>query len=201
MPYSNFSFEMVKDVLGIELREKSGLFAHVPELTIAGNFMPELLAENVPLALANNTEKARSELIIMPVLLALRKLESKQISLFSGIEFNVDEERELNGTCDFMISLSAEQLFLNAPIIALVEAKKENILAGIPQCIAEMKAAQLFNERRHEPARRMYGVVTTGSNWKFLTLEAQTVWIDLDEYYIKELGKIMGILHSMCAGN
>ena len=40
----------------------------------------------------------------------------------------------------------------------------------------------------------MYGVVSTGTAWKFLTLEANVVTIDIPEYYIDNLPKIMGIL-------
>ncbi len=67
-----------------------------------------------------------------------------RISLFSGINLDVDKERSLNGYCDFIISKSAEQFYLKAPIIIIVEAKNENIPDGIGQCIAEMIAAGLF---------------------------------------------------------
>jgi hypothetical protein len=46
------------------------------------------LQENVALALNINTEKARSEMIIAPMLIEVRKLLKKQVSIFSGIEFH-----------------------------------------------------------------------------------------------------------------
>lgn len=201
MPYDNYTFDKVKETLHLEIRDQPRLFDDIPEIEVPEVFTRELLDDNVPLALANNTEKARSELIITPVLLEIRKLKNKKISFFSGIEFNIDEQQELKGTCDFIISLSEEQFFLNAPVVTIVEAKKENITAGIPQCIAEMKAAQIFNERKENPLETIYGVVTTGSNWKFLKLKGNEVSIDLEEYHIKELRKILGILHFMCRKN
>jgi hypothetical protein len=36
--------------------------------------------------------------------------------------------------------------------------------------------------------------VTTGSAWKFLRLEGTTVTLDLKEYYIDNLGKLVGVL-------
>jgi hypothetical protein len=69
-----------------------------------------LLEENVPLALAINTEKARSELIVTPILLEVWRLMRREISLFSGIEFNVAPDRGLNGVCDFILSRSPMQL-------------------------------------------------------------------------------------------
>jgi hypothetical protein len=199
MPYSNFSFEHIK-LLGIRIEHEVGLFSNVESIEVPELFYREMQEDIVPLALSNNTEKARSELIISPVLLQLRKIENRKISLFSGIDFNVDEEKGLKGACDFIISLSDEQLFLNAPIITLVEAKKENIVQGIPQCIAEMKAAQIFNERRKNSIDTLFGIVTTGIHWQFLKLVDDLVFLDLDQYYIKELGKILGILHFMCHG-
>ncbi len=39
-------------------------------------------------------------------------------------------------------------------------------------------------------------LVTTGSIWQFLKLEGQVVQIDLSEYYLKDVNKILGILSS-----
>ena len=151
----------------------------------------------MPLARAINTEKARSELIISNVLVEVRKRLDHQISLFSGIEFNVDKASDLNGFCDFIISASPEQLMLNAPVITIVEAKNENLIGGLGQCIAEMVAADRFNQVEGNGIEIVYGVVTTGTAWKFLMLQDEVAYIDLDEYGIGEPGKIIGILTEM----
>ncbi len=155
------------------------------------------LAENVPLALAINTEKARSEFIIAPVLAAFRKRFDRKVSLFSGVDFSVDRERNLNGTCDFIISRSPEQFYVAAPVVAVVEAKKENIVGGLGQCLAEMVAARIFNETEKTGVSVVYGVVTTGSAWKFLKLSGERAYIDLLEYHVENLATIFGILSVM----
>ncbi len=66
----------------------------------------------------------------------------RQISVFSGFEFNVDPEEGLNGICDFLIARSPSQPLLQAPVLAIVEAKRENILDGIGQCVAAMIGVQ-----------------------------------------------------------
>jgi hypothetical protein len=159
----------------------------------------EALLENVPLALAISTEKARSELIIAPVLLEARRQAGRRVSLFSGSDFTVDPEQGLNGLCDFLLSLSPEQLTIEAPAVIVVEAKNENMKAGIGQCIAEMLAARLFNERKEQSLPAIHGAVTTGNIWKFLRLTGDTVAIDLVEYHINDVGRIVGILTSMLA--
>ena len=85
---------------------------------------------------------------------------------------------------------------ITAPVITIVEAKKENITGSLGQSIAEMIAAQLFNQELENPPQKIYGAVTTGSIWQFLQLENQTIYIDLREYYLNNVNKILGILSS-----
>ncbi len=196
MPYSQFTIEQIKSSFGIRLSEQVGIFGNIPEASYS-NFLSETLDYNIPLALAINSEKSRSELIVMPILIELRKQLSNQISLFSGKDFTVDAQKGLNGFCDFLISKSPEQLIIEAPVIALVEAKNDNIETGLGQCMAEMIAAQLFNHQKGNEVQKVYGVVTTGSLWKFMQLEDQTITIDLNEYFLGNVGKIVGILRSL----
>jgi hypothetical protein len=136
-------------------------------------------------------------LIISEILIELKRILNGQISLFSGVSLDVDKEQGLNGYCDFMISKSPEQFFIKAPLIAIVEAKNENIPSGIGQCIAEMIAAKLFNERAGQPLATLYGAVTIGNLWKFLKYKGNNVFIDQQEYHISNPAKIVGILVAM----
>ena len=151
----------------------------------------------MPLALAINTEKARSELIIANVLVELKRLYLDKIGFFSGIKFDVDKSKKLNGYCDFIISLTPEQMFLNAPVITIVEAKNDNIINGFGQCIAEMVAAQQFNAKEGNQIATIYGAVTSGNYWQFMKLQETTISIDLQDYMIDDVQKIMGILAAM----
>lgn len=195
MSYSDFNLEKVKKNFELTTYEKIDLFGDAPELECS-NLLTEILRYNIPLALASNSEKARSEMIIAPILIDLRRQLQDRINVFSGIEFDVESEKGLTGVCDFLISDSPEQLFVSAPVITLVEAKKENINAGLGQCVAEMLAARIFNERSGNDISVISGSVTTGSIWKFLKLEGSIINIDLTEYYLKDVNKILGILAS-----
>lgn len=193
MAYSDFTLSKFKKSFNIHIDEENNLFANIEPIQISEQ-LKDNLEETTELALAINTEKARSEMIITPILLEVRRKANYQISLFSGTEFNVDAEKGLNGYCDFIVSRSKEQLTINAPVIIIVEAKNENIKGGLGQCMAAMLAAQLFNEQEGNEIKTIYGAVTTGDIWKFLKLEGADVFIDLNNYYIKELNKILGIL-------
>lgn len=195
MAYSDFKLSEIIQKFELTLNEVSGLFGDVREEE-SSDLLTTILKENVDLAVSINTEKARSEMIISPILLEVRRKLNNEISLFSGVDFNVDNQQGLNGFCDFLISLSKEQLFVRAPVITLVESKNENLKSGLGQCIAEMLAAQLFNEQKQNAIKIVYGAVTIGTIWQFLKLEDQVISIDLTEYYIKDVKKILGILIS-----
>lgn len=192
MAYSDFTLAKTKDTFGLLLSETHNLFR-----TGAGvqpsDLLGRVLEENLVLATAINSEKARSEFLIAPVLSEVRRQMNYRISLFSGTEFNVDPAQGLLGFCDFILSASQEQYFITAPVMTIVEAKNENIIAGLGQCLATMVAAQLFNQRAGNKIDMIYGVVTSGTSWKFLTLVGKTAAIDSVEYHINEVDKILGI--------
>ena len=199
MAYSDFTLETIQQNFNLTVVEDQGLFSSIPDMEIS-QILKDNLTIKVPLALAINTEKARSELIISEILVELKRILNGKISLFSGINLDVDKEKGLNGYCDFIVSQSPEQFFLKAPVITIVEAKNENIPSGIGQCIAEMIAACLFNERAALPITKLYGAVTIGNIWKFIRYEQGMVYIDQQEYYINNPAKIVGILVAMATG-
>jgi hypothetical protein len=196
LAYSDFNLKKVKLDFQIQTIENLGLFDQIQPIEIS-DYLQKTLKRNVPLALAINTEKARSELIVINILLELKDILANRISLFSGIDFTVDREKGLAGFCDYIISGSAEQLYLDLPVITIVEAKNENITAGLGQCIAEMYGAQLFNQAGNQDLSYIYGAVTTGDEWRFVKLQGQVAYIDHKLYYITEIGKIIAILVKM----
>jgi len=196
MAYAEFSLSDATKGLGLVRQEDADLFSAAPEV-VPSAWLRAILDETVPLALAIHTEKARSELIVMPILVELRRLFEHRLGLFSGVSFDVDQARGLNGVCDYLVTRGPEQLVIEAPVLAVVEAKNDNVKGGLGQCIAEMVAARTFNEREGTGITTVYGAVTTGSIWKFLRLSGATVWIDAPEYYLERVGKILGILTSV----
>ncbi len=199
MSYSDFNIKQVQNDFDLEIIEKRGIFSAIEPIKMS-DYLAITLEENIPLAVSINTEKAKSELIISNVIVEIRKIFDRKISFFSGIEFNIDKEKGLNGYCDFLISLSSEQLFIKSPVIALVEAKNENIIGGLGQCIAEMIAAKIFNETEGNNIAAIYGTVTTGLIWKFIKLTGNTIQIDLKDYSLDgNPEQVIGILSSMMA--
>ena len=97
------------------------------------------------------------------------------------------------GFCDFLFSLSPLTIEIEAPVVSVVEAKKESILKGIPQCIAELVAAQIFNAAAGRPVATLYGAVTTGEIWQFLRLQGTIATIDQTEYHFSNVAQIVSV--------
>lgn len=199
MAYSDFTLREAIDRFGLTLTDVPDLFGDAPEVE-PGSLLRAVLPEFIPLALAINTEKARSELVIAPLLAALRAQLGHRFSVFSGIDFTVDPSQGLAGYCDFILSRSPEQQFLRSPVAAIVEAKNENLKSGLGQCVAAMVGARLFNEREGQPPDAVYGAVTSGSLWRFLRLKGAEVALDQQEYHVRQLPKLVGILSQIVVG-
>ncbi|WYM01832.1 MAG: hypothetical protein HEQ19_22305 [Gloeotrichia echinulata CP02] len=193
MPYSQFtSIGKVKEAFGLKTQE-GGRFIPTIEQIEASVTLKAYLEESLPLA-SSASEKARSEGIIYPILLEVRRILHRQISLFSGEDFTVDEAVGLNGMCDFLLSRSPEVLEIEAPVMVIVEAKKADLRTGFGQCIAEMVAAQRFNAAKNRPLSTVYGSITSGTQWRFLKLEGDIVTIDLLDYPLPPVEEILGML-------
>jgi hypothetical protein len=192
MAYSDFNLEQVEQELGIKLDESQRLFESVLPVQ-PSDWLRQTLDTFLSMATSVNSEKVRSEFIIAPILGEVKQRSKEPISLFSGKDFNVDSAKGLTGYCDFLLSRSPEQISVRAPVVAIVEAKKEDLITGIAQCIAEMVAAQIFNAKRDRPLANIYGAVTSGTNWRFLRLSGTTAYVDRDEYYVDRVDQILGI--------
>ncbi|MGF1478386.1 MAG: hypothetical protein ACFB4I_02695 [Cyanophyceae cyanobacterium] len=194
MPYSQFTLQEAVERFNLSLVDGEGFLTAQPiepSATLAA-----FLQESLPLT-GSASEKARSESIIYPVLLEVKRILQPGVSLFSGEEFNVDSSMGLNGVCDFILSRSAERLLVQAPVVMMVEAKKADLTLGLGQCVAEMVAAQRFNEAKQQNISTIYGCISSGTQWRFLQLNKQIITIDLIDYPLPPVPPILGLLVRM----
>lgn len=200
MSYSSFTALDLKNKFGINQTFENELFTSYQPIKPS----PLLIAsldQNSLFALEQGSEKARSEFIIAPIFAEIRFLAKDKISVFSGVEFNVDKKLGLSGFCDFLISRSTFQRELEAPVVVAVEAKQDDFKKGITQCISEMYAARLFNEKAGRNIDKIYGCVTTGDAWRFLFLENNFAKIEAELFDMRQdLEDILGILYAMALG-
>ncbi len=193
MAYTDFNFADLQKKLGLKNRREY-LFEAIQPI-VAGARLREALetAEDLPI----KSEKARSEWIVVPVLDDLRKRNDRYFTIYSGDRLDVDEKKGLKGECDFILAKETGSLSISAPILQLVEAKKGDIEAGIPQCAAQMLGARLFNEEQGIKLEHIYGCVTTGKDWQFLRLTGELLIIDKNTYYISEIDELLGVFQTI----
>ncbi len=117
-----------------------------------------------------------------------------EFGVYSGVSLEVDRGRSLFGSCDFLIGRRADPFLLGSPLLAVVEAKNEDIPGNLGQCVAEMVAVRVLNERKGHPLTVVHGAVTTGAEWLFLQLEGHAVTFDLRERFLDDVGPILGYL-------
>ncbi len=196
MAYSSFTLGKVSKTFHLETIRKRGIFAGIEPVEPSAQ-LTMVLERNLPFALTMGTEKAKSEMVVAQVLVELCLHFDNRVSLFSGIDFNVDATNGLMGVCDFLVSLSPQAFEVEAPAIILVEAKRDSLTDGLGQCVAEMVAAQRFNTDAGNDIPCVYGATTSGTEWFFLKLEGQTLSIDMTVYQLVQCDKILGILTSM----
>ncbi len=193
MSFSSFTLQSALEQFDLYLATNDSLFDGVRPVP-AGESVHRNLDTLGQLALRMNTEKARSEWLIAPVLGELWVRARRTICLLSGTDFTFDREAGLTGVVDFLIGKGPQVSFITAPVLAVVEGKNESIPGGQGQCAAEMVAALRFNQKAKTAIDTVYGVVTTGNSWLFHRLRERELAIDTREYSTSEVDQILGIL-------
>ncbi|CAK0761179.1 conserved hypothetical protein [Gammaproteobacteria bacterium] len=192
MAYSDFkTLDQIHRELGIVIHGDNEIYAHIEPIVVTPWFH-ETMRIAYTKAIRINTESSRQALIVDQVLLELT--QHVTVSFFLGNAFNVDNNKGLTGNPDGIITKSENQLYITSPVIVLVEAKKSDLGSGLAQCIAEMEAARIFNEQQEQPISPLYGVVTDGVLWQFLSLQKNVATIDSSFYNFGDGSKIVGIL-------
>ncbi len=193
MAYSDFTLDDLELKFGIKNQIES-VFVDFRKIEPSKKLQEALqTATELPV----RSEKAKSELIVMPILIELRAINNKFFTIYSGDQLNADKETGLVGECDFILTKDTGTFNINYPILQIVEAKKHDIEIGIPQCMAQLLGAKIFNETKKRPLSRIYGCVTTGDDWLFMFLENNTVYIDNKRYYLSEVEKILGVFQTI----
>lgn len=189
MAYSDFTFKDLKVKFGISNKVTS-LFSNIKPLKISAALAEDLhLASMLPV----RSEKAKSELIIMPILIELMKQNEKFFTIYSGDTLVADKSNGLSGECDFILAKNTGSFDINTPLITIVEAKKNDVEIGIPQCAAQMLGARVYNADYGNDLAEIYGCVTTADDWIFLKLEGDTLLVDNQKYYLGQIEELLGV--------
>ena len=120
--------------------------------------------------------------------------------IIGNLQQIVDEFQQIIGELEETRSSLHEitaLIFQNNGLIREFTSLRGELDAGLGQCVAEMVAAQIYNHAEGKEVSIVYGSVTSGKLWQFLKLEGSDVTIDINEYSIMPIQKILGILKWM----
>jgi hypothetical protein len=191
MSYKNFTFPKLEQEFGIR-QAKKPLFDFDIKSVEPSDWLLETLRISQKLPL--RSEKAKSELIIAPIITQIRLLNEDSIEVFSGENLNADSKLKLNGEVDFLFVHYPHSAVLRDPIFNITEAKKGSIQDGLEQCAAQMYGARVFNKNHNNATFNIYGAVSNGIDWQFLFLEGNTIYIDEKTYTTQNLPQLLGVL-------
>lgn len=192
MAYRNFTFSKLEQDFGIKQARKS-LFdiQFIPPVPPSDWLLTTMKrAKSMPL----RSEKARSENLISPIIGEIRQLNLDTIEVFSGENLNADAKAKLNGEVDFIFVHYPQSAEIREPIFNVTEAKRGAVEDGWAQCAAQMYGARVFNKNRNNAVSDIYGAVSNGYDWQFLSLESDKIFIDDTTYTIDNLPQLLGLL-------
>ena len=193
MSYKDLKLEDLRLKFGIT-NQIGKLFSNITPIE-PNEILKSILETNKKLPM--RTEKAKSEFIVAPILVDLKRTNDDFFTLYSGEILNADSQSGLIGECDFLITKNTNTFEISSPIFSVVEAKKNDTELGIHQCAAQMVGIKAFNEKNSNPVNIIYGCVTTADDWRFLKLENNCITVDDETYYFKELNKILGVFQAI----
>jgi len=191
--YRYYKLEDLENVLKINEQQVENLLGELNHVE-ASQLLKDVLKQNLQIPMLN--EKAKSELIVMPILVEMWQ-KNQNFKPLSGLTFSVEPPKGLTGRCDFLVSSNPKAVRLSSPVVCIFEAKDDNIEHWHGQCGAEMVAARIFNEREGKPVPIIYGAVTNGFTWQFLKLENQTLFIDSQRYGTANLPQLLGAIQKI----
>ncbi|TAE17896.1 MAG: hypothetical protein EAZ95_05680 [Bacteroidetes bacterium] len=192
MGYSNFkNFKQTLEKLHLE--ETDEMLFPVIEPVAPSEWLLQTLAVAKRLPLTN--EKSKSERVISPILAEVAIYFEQKFTMFSGEDLTVDASQDLSGECDFFFAQHPRKSVMQAPIVTFIAVEYYALKSAVAQCTENMQLAITFNEQKGKPTPFVYGCAVTGDVWKFLKLEKGKITLDIENYYLNELPKLLGIFH------
>lgn len=193
MAYTDFTLDDLETKFGIKNQFDDLQFDSQPIEASEALKRDLRIAQNLPVV----SEKAKSEWIVVPILKELLENNNNFFTVYSGDNLNADAASGLKGECDFILTKNVGTVNINYPIIQIVEAKRNDIELGIPQCAAQIVGARVFNQKKGVELEKIYGCITNGDNWLFIKLEGDTIYADRKKYSLTNLPELLGTFQAI----
>jgi hypothetical protein len=104
------------------------------------------------------------------------------------------ESDVVSGNVDYLIA--DRKRYLEAPLLCVVEAKKDDFEQGLAQCLVEMQACGWQNAQIGKMID-VLGIVTNGTIWQFYQRLISGQVYETVPYALNDLSTILGALHQI----
>ena len=182
------------------LREYPLELGYDPLFADAWEEVPAAFLDDLRFALgrrrAGDSEAFYTENFVYPFLRLVWKRHPR-LHVWSHRPLAVDDR--LSGEPDYLVAEIETGLvdrLVRTPLVAVVEAKRQDFDEGWGQCLAAMLACRAANADR---PLAVYGVVSTGLNWEFGRLAGQRFTRHPDNYGITDPALVNGMLGQVFA--
>ncbi len=144
----------------------------------------------------DSSEASICESILFPILRAAWIPYKNDFTLWSHQILSYGDF--MNGAPDYLFAKRSNlgKIVMDAPYVAVVEAKKDDFTSGWGQCAAEMYAIQQLNKR---PNDKLFGIVSNGDFWEFGCLQNSLFVKYKQVYKIEELDDIYSFVVNLLA--
>lgn len=150
-------------------------------------------------AMVQPSKTMKREAVISPFLFETARLSSLPSMVFACPYF--DANPKLFGYPDYLVGRGQIPEIIQAPILAVVEAKKDDFAEGAGQCVTIMVAIREFNAAKSPvTSNPVFGCVTNGAEWFFYRLDGSTLIRHEPTVYLNQPDLILGILVAITSG-
>ncbi|MCS6783145.1 MAG: hypothetical protein RMI89_08960 [Gloeomargarita sp. SKYBB_i_bin120] len=134
-----------------------------------------------------SSEESR-KLIIDAILLEVIA-EFPKLKIWKGVNL---ESNEFQGVVDYLVA--EDKAYLDTPMVCVVEAKRDDFLQGLAQCLTEMHVCQWQNWQANKDFD-IFGVVTNGEGWKYYRLTTHNTVYETSLYALSDMATVLGGLN------
>lgn len=136
-----------------------------------------------------SSEEAKKLLIDAVFVEAIQ--DFKRLKIWKGAALESDTSIS---AADYLIA--EHRAYLEAPLLCVIEAKKDDFEQGAAQCLVEMKACHWVNQQLNMQID-ILGIVTNGETWKFYKLTLDNQAFESLPHAIGDIETVLGILKTM----
>jgi len=132
----------------------------------------------------------RSKELLIDLILQ-ETIQDFELKIWKGASLESDST---SGEVDYL--LTKDRDYLEAPLLCVIEAKKDDFEQGLAQCLVEMQACQWSNQQI-ECNVDTFGIVSNGSTWEFYKLTTEGIAYGTLPFSIGDIALVLGLLHQI----